>query len=713
MSGEPEAAPASAEPEEAPPSAERELFFGMAAERLRGRARWAAVLLLLAFVVPYELVDDRPLFVWEIVRELPLAAAIAAFAVSLAGLAILIFTWSTRRAGSLAVAVLASLAGVALVIRLGADRAAWDVLPLPESVTNRPLAAMLGLSLTGAGLGLAFKPHTRRAGRIVLAVAAVMILLFYVWPARGEAPITTLARLALVFPSLPSFRFMLGYGLVALVACYPGLVALLAAGAALRPPAREPRMLILLAVFGFPGLLLMFVFRSLLLTFGDSSLPATLGSVAVLVGFLGVVASAVEVLTEVLVLRGRELTDAPGWPIRRALSVAAAALAVIGLGEWILARPPEKGVDWKLAPATPAADALYGTALGKYNVARLRWDDRVRERSSASEMVDFKAAARELVDTARTVDAGVGSSFEALVRESRQLDLAGRRWYRLVGDTNEASRRAGLPYYVDPAVFMHRSEDGLRRRFGVYSYRIERVRAVRVGSQRFATLHVRRIGLARDGHQRLGFSRDLQPFALVVLDEIEPFETELAEFAGNDPPSCGEALDAEAPEASRRCSEILRDVVRAPGGLGPALVAMTERHELEHQIDGPHLPLSEAVLDGLASYSESAQDTVNRELSAYVAELTSAEGQPQLGLVHLLRFAWAPPRSSLHHVSLLAFEALADRELRLPLLGMDRPRLAAAFVELSRLDAPTLRDRARTAWHRLYDTRLPEVHPEP
>ena len=704
---------------EAPESVERELFFGMAAERLRRHCRWAAVVLALSFAIPYEHVDGVPQFLWQILGELPPAAILAAFSTTVAGIAIFVATFVVKRPSTLALVVLAALAAGWLLEQLGADRAAWDVLPLPESLTDRPLAMLLGLASVGAGMNLAFKPHTRRAGRITLVAAAVLIAAFYLWPAQGEAPVTTLFRLVLLLPALPGFRYVLGYSLILLVATFPAFIALLGLFVALSPPVREPRLMSRVATFGFPALLGFFVFRSLLLTFGDSSLPATVGGVALLAALLGALSASLEVLIEVSVLRGHEPGTGPA-PIARFAAIAGASVILLSLAQWVLARPPEKGVEWKLSPTTPAGDAAFGQPLETWSRVRLRWDDRVRDASSASEMVELKAAERDVKQRARALDPKVSAAVTALLAESQDLDLAGRRWFRLVADVNEANRVAGLPYYVDPSVIMYQTEDGLRRRFSVHGYRIERVRPVRVGSESFATLHVKRLGAARHGHGRLGFSRDLQPFALVVLDEIEPVEKELVQIAELDPPTCaapGSALDLRSllepgvavmsigaiahEKPMLECGRALADFVKKDrAALLPALIAHTERHELQHQIDGPHLPLSEAVLDRMGGYAPQAQELVNRELSAYVAELTAADAPPKLGLLTLLRFVRARRGSALHHISVLAVEALVDRE---------DTDLDAAFSELFALDDESLRKRAAEAWERLYDTDLPAL----
>jgi hypothetical protein len=488
-----------------------------------------------------------------------------------------------------------------------------------------------------------------------------------------------------------------------------------------------------IATFALPGVLGFFVFRSLLVSFGDSSLPATIGGVALLAALLAVLSAALEVIVEVVVLRGHEPGAEPESArpalarlLRRAL-IACAALVLAGAAEWWLARPPTKGIEWTLSPPSPQADAAFCTALDEWSRIRLRWDDRVREQSSATAMVELKGAERKVKDAAAPLEPPIRNALDALLLDSRDLDLAGRGWFRLVADVNEANRAAGAPYYVDPSVSMYQTPDGLRRRFGVHGYRIERVRPVRAGSERFATLHVRRLGARAGSHGLLGFSRDLQPFALVVLDEIEPTHTELAKLADAQTPSCsGENPDAalalpgfgsdnaifgavELERAMLDCGRAISEIAkRDRAALLAALVAQTERHELQHQIDGPHLPLPSSLLDRMSGYTDAAQELVSRELSAYVAELTATDSSPKLGLIALLRFTRAGPRSALHHVSVLAIQALAQKDL-----DGGPAEIAHAYSELFALDDAALRQRAHDAWEDLYGDDLPEISREP
>lgn len=688
------------------------LFFGLSSQRLRARCRWGGGALALALVLPYEVIDGAPQFVWQLAPELPPAGVLAALAPTVAGLSLVLASYLARRATSLAIWTLAALVITAIVIQLGADAAAWEVLPLPESLTDRPTPALLALALTAAGVSLLFRPRALNVGRAVIGAAFASAALFYAWPARGEAPIAAIARALTSLPDLPGWRFQLGMLIVALVALWPLIIAGVGVHRALRPPSREPRVLVAVAVHGLPGILLMGAYRALLGAQGGAGVVASVLALLILDALLAMASSAVEVLGEALVTPEAELEQAPGLPIQRAALIAAGAAVVIAAAQGALSRPPQKGVAWAPAAATPEGDRLFGELIHAWSQARRSWDQRVRQDSSATALVAVKGAARELTGAARGLDPGLGAAVEELTREAGDLDLGGRRWYRLIGDVNEASRRAGLPYYVDPTADIYKTEDGLRRHFHAHSYRIEKVRRFLVGGRELATLQVRQLGHRRDGHLRLGFSRDLQPFALVVLDELEPFAEEVRAMGAAAPPRCTEKEEANADEALRRCGEVLGQAVAVlggPGQLGAALTAATERHELQHQVDGPHLAMAGLVLTRLAPYADEVQRRANRELSAYVAEMTAPGGAPRLSLVHVARFALLGRRGVEHHVGVIALEALGGHRVRDDRGGVDRDAVGRALGELSAEGDDALRARAARAWEDLFGAALPEV----
>lgn len=677
--------------------------------RLRRRTRWAAFCVALGTALPYEVVAGRPQYLWDLADELPLAGVIAVCAPAVAGAIIALAGWRTRRAGSLGWIVLATLVGMRLVIDVGADAAAWGALGLPESVTARQGWALLALGATAAGATLTFKPHARRAGRGLLIGGVLIAIAFFGWPGRGEAPIRTIIRAAGSIGDLPDVRYQLGLVVIGVMALWPALVA--AVGLLhIKQPARDGHPLIALAaIYGLPLLIAMLVFRSVPTGSDGWSIFVPIGTIAVVAATVALLASAFEAAVEATFAPPPDVQPPPGWPPRRTALAAAVTVAVTVGVVALLARPPDKGVEWPLGPRTPAAEALFVERLPAWNRARLVWDRSARRASGASRLLEVKAVGREMVEAAREIDEGLADALAQMVAESRDLHVAGRTWYRLVAGVNEASRRAGLPYYLDPTVFTFQTTEGPGRHFRMRTFAVERVRRFDVGGRAFATLHVRRIDVPDAGSRLLGFSRDVQRFALVDVDEARDFETSLAESALREPPVCDDIEVSEAGPGLTRCGAVLAELLRTlPDGLIPAIVATTDRHELQHQIDGPHLPLSSAVLERLGGRSPRLLERVNRELSAYVAELTAPDAPPAVGLIHMVRFA-LQGGGHLHHVAMIALEAMVDRPLDDGAGGPDHRAVADAFAELSGLPDEKIRARAADAWHALFGQPLAPV----
>ena len=112
----------------------------------------------------------------------------------------------------------------------------------------------------------------------------------------------------------------------------------------------------------------------------------------------------------------------------------------------------------------------------------------------------------------------------------------------------------------------------------------------------------------------------------------------------------------------------------------------------------------------MTGYAEAAQRQANRELSAYVAELTG-DAPPKLGILHLAPFALVARGGPEHHVAVVLFSALTKRPI--PKVdrvdGPDTRELSQALEELLALDDTTLRDRARDLWKDAFGKKLPEI----
>lgn len=725
------------------PDAERdELFFGISAARLRARSLWASLLLLLSLGLPYEVIDGEPMFVWQLAPELLPAAWGAAFALPLAGLAILVVRATSKRAASLAAAVLASLGSVAVLRRLGGERAAWDMVALPDSLSDRPAGALLALALAAAAGHLAYRPRTRGAVRYVVGAAIVSALWFYAWPGRTEAPVLTVLRALAALPELPDLRFQIGVLLLALISLWPLGVALASLVVLQHPPRKEAPWLSLLATWGFPGLLAMLAYRAIVLAQGSVALLVFLGVVGTVLATVAVLSSAVAVAVESLYVEHGDVAPAsrrsaelggdaldemprgagassagalagPGLSPRVSMAGAAGATLLVAGLQLAISRPPDKGTDWELRPAPAGADELYGERMAAWGRARRQWDFAVRREGGAEGRIELKQQGKQLALAAQELDPGLGAAVKALVDESDDLDLGGRRWSRLVDAVNEASRKAGLPYYVDPTVLTGRVEgEGLRRHFYVHSYRIEGVDRYRVDGGEFATLRVRALGHSRDAHARLGFSSDASPFALVVLEETERFADDWLRLGAAR--QCTEQSVVESPlhGGLDACGERLGALVDRLGevGLREAVLESVVRHELQHQIDGPHLRLGRSVLTRLEGYGPELRDRVSREASAYLAGMTASGPAARISLFHLASFVIVNPRSTYGLAAIVVFEALGDREVVRD-GRLDAEAFWKLFHELAEESDEALVSRAKESWASEYGAALPEATP--
>ena len=673
-------------------------FYATSVHRLRTRANRFGVAVLLLGLLPVEVVAGHPQFLWQVMAARPPAAALSAMAPALCGLALLMVARLVPRGVPLALSALTTLAVTAVLLHFGGASAAWEALSLPPSVTERPVPAVLSLAACSAGIHLAFKPVLRGASRALLGFGLALALVYYLVPVRGEAPGVALFDMIVHLNELPHWRLKLGFVVLGFMLAWPAVVALAAQRYHRLTPDQDEPVLALAALYGLPIMFGMLLYRAF--PMAGAGWPVVLAAlqIGVLATLLSLLSSALEVALEGLLspeALEAELALPHGWPPRRLLTAHASAVVIALVGMALLARPPAKGIEWALSPPTIAGERLYGELLPIWNDARWQWDQRVRHESGAVDLVAVRKAGLEVIAASREVDAEVADALSRLVEESRDLDLAGRRWYGLVGQVNDAARRAGLPFYLDPTVYEYGAADGVRRHFRVRAYRIDAIGTLRVDGQPFAALHVSHVGAPYPRDSRLGFSRDLQPFALVVRDEIADWSKQLS--AGK----CGVSDDEN--DLLAACDAVLTDLLAEPDfDLETAIAHMTERHEIQHQIDGPELPMPTAVVRLTGRFGDAVRQRVNRELSAYVMELTTVGVPPRLSLVHMLPFALRPG-SAEHLVALLIFEALTDRTLIDPASGdLDERNILAAFDTLVHIPDGLLRERAAALWHRWY-----------
>lgn len=692
------------------------MFYRMSAARLRSRCLWAGLALALSILVPYEILGGHGIFVWSVVPELDAAAKIAALAPALAGLLLILLGLSSakrqglliERPTSRAIAVLAIFAAVNAVVWIGRRSSAWGLLPLPDSLTTRPAPFILVFALTAAGAVLRFHPRARKVGRAFLLASLVAALTFYLWPSRGEIPAQTILRALVLVATLPDVRFQIGYGMVLLFVLGPLVIALLGLAYVKDVPRREQPGLSIAAVWGVPGLMLLFVYRAFIGGGASVQSLTTAFFALLLVAVVALLSTALEVLGLGVTMPPAE--DALSGGARPVVAAGAAFLVVSGLiaATLVLGRPAPKGVDWKLSAPTAEWDRVFGELCPSWQRARLARDEHARaeQGTGAAAQVATKARARELIAAARGQANGgeVASAIEVLAAEVDDLELSGRAFGRLAAEVNDASRRAELPYYLDPSVRIYASEQGTKRIFYMTPYRVQEAHGWKVKEERFATLLVE--PMSGDPHVHLGFSRDQDPFALVVRSEIKWYAERFAK--GEETCKGGGARADRAAEVARCTAALARLRERLGGDLEKALTIATERHELQHQIDGPHLPLSSAVSELLAGFADEAQDRANRELSAYIAEMTAGEAPPQLTLVHLFPFAVMGRGGAEHGVAIVLMETLSGKKLRFGARAVDPETYAQAFEEQVNRSDDELREAARGAWKRHFGAPLAE-----
>jgi hypothetical protein len=394
--------------------------------------------------------------------------------------------------------------------------------------------------------------------------------------------------------------------------------------------------------------------------------------------------SALYALTcAIAVLGASDLASMRALALRAALGVL--AIAIAGWSASRYARPKSVPLALRPGPPSAAADRFFGETLP-------RWSD-ARSAADFGEHAAHEAAIRQrdMVTEAGELGVDVGHAVADLASEFVHEDLGERRFYTLVERLNLSVLRSGLPYYVEPTGIVVTPGDPPRRTFPLAPYRVETARRFMVGSRPFETLHVRALLPSKVAHDALGFTRDVEPFALIALDAIDAHGAELERLGSASPPRCAVASDDETSGRTlRACGELLAAIIHEHH-LRAALVTMTERHELQHAIDGPRPPRSPWLEDRLALYPRDERLRTLRELRAYLAQATADDPAPRLTVVRLVRMAHVTRRGLEHEVALLALEALGGE------------------AKVVTLDDAALRDRARAAFRRTAGAELPVV----
>jgi hypothetical protein len=643
---------------------------GLESALFRVRLRWIGAILLIVSLTPRAEAGSSLGFFWQ--GELGLGTAPTLVFAGLA-LALLAAAFWRFRPERLAALSLVALAGGYLVLASStlAAQHAGTSLPSPRVSLG---AVAIGLAVAGISVA---EPGLHARARGLLVAAAGVALLHYVWSWLSGGPLAELAVLVRALRSSGSVGNRLGACLLLTLALCPSLlVAIAFAHARHRRRGAAASFSALLCFYGTPMILEPLVSRSLARQDGDLSTLA--GSTADLIS-----TGAIFVLTASaasFLARFAATPPVRAWATRR-IGLACTGLILLSTAPWAFAR--ERRGPWLLGRASAAADRFFGVELTEWNDAGA-----ARVRLSGARFAPTRDP-RELSANASAIDRGLGKSVAVLLELSARRELGFAAFARGVSDVNRASRRARLPYYLDPTELLVR---GPERWLRIDSYGIERVTRFRSDDHEIDVIVVHSL-TPRGAHgDLLGLSRDTESEALVFADATARYARELDEMVLGDPPRCSKARSGDPllEAALRRCGELLHGDAAAARTSG-ILLSTVARHELQHQLDRGDPPVARTLARRSRERGLGVPPKINRELSAYLAEFDAAKGSAHVSLARLLRLAVIDHSRVDGAAARIALEVMAG--------GADgEARTESAFLSLSALDDESLRARAVAAW---------------
>ena len=660
------------------------------ADRLRQHARWAGVLLVATALVPHETIDQRAMFLWQLLPGMPAGLRLASLAPVAAGLVVLVGSFACRGSASLGILAMGACGGAvsaswATAVCAG-QRWTGARAASPIAIVVALVVAALHLRHASSAEGAAASPWRERALPRALLCAATVVAATYEWasPWFDETATDTLLRVIGRVALRPTAGPVIVCLLIAPFALWPWVALGLGWVDVLVPGRRRRPLAMVVAFHTVPAWPLPVMMRALVGVRGDAGIVPLAGEVLVVACTSTLMAHALA-----MVLASSAPSADSGQPRARVANRSTWAV-VGGVVAFVVVccamareRPPE--LAWQPAGGSADAERLYAALIPAWN--------------------DGRGSAADVLATARAVDVPLGDALERVSRAADRDDATPLGWQQLVGDVNGAAARARLPYYLEASDIVVPSIDGAPRSFRLDTHRIASARRFASGDRLLTTLHVRSATAQRARVHTLGSSREADPFVIVSVDAIEAYARELEALAGRRPLGCLER-PPQPPiedEARSRCGELLTRV--ASSALVEQLTATVERHELQHRIDGERLQRAVLVARRLALHDIDAQRRVNRELSAYLAQMALDGSAPTLTLVRLFRFA-ALDRAGVEGLTaLLALEALLGGD------GDAAPRFDAAFAEVAALEPSALRERAAIAWQAQYRARLPQLEP--
>jgi len=121
------------------------------------------------------------------------------------------------------------------------------------------------------------------------------------------------------------------------------------------------------------------------------------------------------------------------------------------------------------------------------------------------------------------------------------------------------------------------------------------------------------------------------------------------------------------------------------------------------------MPITPYMRRFAGQFAPAYRRDTNREVSAYLSELTSPRVNPHLALIHVGRFAMLSDRGQLALVGRIMLAAMTDEAIIDEERKPNHASIVNAFAELSSLSADELRARAHQTYEKLYGHELPTI----
>lgn len=706
------------------------------------RLQRLGVLAILAGVLPVSEGLGSALWLWELLPVAGVAESLRLLAPILLGLGLLVIVRSkglTRLGLGLAASALLAVAITLFTDSwLGYTQLFGGFLAY---VGRQPLAVFVGLTITAIGADLRRYEGSDRAGRALLVVGGLALLVLYALPQRGVPFALQLVDSFDAALSADEVRVLMGSLLFWLFAIFPLFLALW--GLAAARSKKEPGLLGSTARYGLACLAVLLGYRYLIGGLGLIPILLLLRAALLLAVGIGVASVAIgailrHLLADELPPRGERSNlardirlrqvlrayiasepEAPAdpfatggvpeshpllvWLMRRRLAQIAAdepeititwqreratlgpgdaalalrrlegqaetsaeetpredepspralhimsgrarlpaviaLVALISAGGWLWRTwDPAPDLAWELTPAAEADRRFFSTQLPRYVARVARAGTEMNPDETYAEVIErLQDERKALLEAAASIHPELDEAVAKLLEVIDRVDLEGRTWLDAVIPINRRIRSLGLPYYLEPEHITMATREGERRYFFLMSYLVEDIQRFDHEGTEYGVLRVRRIDPINLEGAHLGYVLPDEPFALVNIERNEEAVRAMLDavaFGG-----CGlrEASDSPAARSvDRTCGRLLSKLIgevddperaeSADARLLETQLALTERHEIQHQVDGEGLAIPRELYRLVPLATDVQLSRAARELSAHICELR--EGEP-------------------------------------------------------------------------------------